>query len=107
VTVQIDLQHSAFERARREVMEAHDGLRRGRDSLSRRAEGLLSGGWTGVAAGQYARAWSEWEHGAERVLGSLLHLSAAMETARARLSASDAEASARASYLEVRLQEQP
>ena len=83
-----------------------DGLRRGATTLARGA-GDLFGGWRGVAAGQYARAWQEWEEGVDRVLLALLSLTGAMDVARAGLAASDEEAAGRASRLGGRLEEQP
>lgn len=103
MSVRIGLDGDAFGRARGEVVAAHHDLERGAASLWQGARDLL-GGWRGVAAGQYARAWAEWEDGTARVLRSLLDLSGAMEVARGRLGGSDAEAAARASYLRSRLE---
>jgi uncharacterized protein YukE len=106
VAVRIGLDDGAFVRARQEIAASHDGLRRGAMSLCRSAGELLEG-WRGVAAGQYARAWEEWEQGTGRVLASLLDLTRAMDLARAELEASDDEAAGRAAYLRARLEARP
>ena len=92
MTVEIQLQEGAFAWARREVVEAHDELRRGRDALREDARELMAAGWRGVAADQYADAWTDWEEAAELVLRSLLELGEAMRVAHGGLSMSDSEA---------------
>lgn len=103
VSVSMGLDDQAFGRARGEVMAAHDVLRRGASSLTRSARDLLGDGWRGVAAGQVARAWDEWEEGVQDILGSLIDLVAAMDTARGGLLSSDGEAAGRATAVRVRL----
>jgi uncharacterized protein YukE len=105
VTAEINLQDDAFDRARQDVVETHDDVRRRRDALSQAARGLLADGWRGVAADQYADAWEEWERGAELVLRGLLDLTAAMNVAHGELSASDTQAGLGAAYLRARLGE--
>jgi uncharacterized protein YukE len=105
VTGEINLQDRAFDRARQDVVDSHDDLRRRRDALSQAARGLLADGWRGVAADQYAEAWDEWERGAELVLRGLVDLTAAMNVAHGELATSDAEAGLGAAYLRARLGE--
>jgi WXG100 family type VII secretion target len=107
VTGEISLQDSAFVRARRDVVDTHDSLRHRRAGLSDEAPALVADGWRGAAADQYARAWADWEQGAELVLRSLNDLTRAMEAAHEVLSASDAEAALRAGCLRGRLEGRP
>jgi uncharacterized protein YukE len=107
VGVQIEWQRPAFEQARRDVMDTHDALRRTRATLARETAELFVGGWSGPAAGQYERAWSEWEHGVESVLGSLLGLVEAMDDATDRLVGADWSVAGQAGQLSRRLGELP
>ncbi|HEX3930885.1 MAG TPA: WXG100 family type VII secretion target [Nocardioides sp.] len=93
----------AFERARRDVVEAHDAVERGRRALSGQARELFADGWRGPAAREYARAWEEWESGAGQMVGALLALSTAMAVAGAELVGADSAVAAQSGRLHARL----
>ncbi|MGC4110882.1 MAG: WXG100 family type VII secretion target [Nocardioides sp.] len=103
MTGQIAVEGAAFERARREVVDTHEELERERARLVREAAELLDDGWQGPAATQYARAWAEWEVGADRVVDALGRLSSAMAAARVELALADTSAAAGSARLLARL----
>lgn len=103
MTGQITVWEPALAQARSEVVDIHDELAGVRSRLSRRAADLVADGWQGPAAGQYARAWDDWEQASGDVLGALLALSTAMAVAYAELVAADTSVAAAASRLSARL----
>ena len=62
---------TVLERAQVLVGRVADDLVRERRSLDGSVSGLLAGGWSGVAAEEYQRAWEEWRDGADEVLTAL------------------------------------
>jgi uncharacterized protein YukE len=98
------MEDPVFERARRQVVEAHDELERGRRALSSQARELFADGWRGPAAGEYARAWAQWESGAGQLIGALPSLAAAMGAARVELVDADSAVAAQSSRLRARLE---
>jgi WXG100 family type VII secretion target len=53
------------------VSEIADDLNREKAKVQTQIDSLVSAGWSGAAADQYARAWREWVDGADRVLAAL------------------------------------
>jgi len=57
--------------ARDQVATIHDELVADQRRLRTSVDGLLGGGWRGVAAKAYAEGWEEWTTSADGVLESL------------------------------------
>lgn len=74
-----------------------------RRRLQASVESLLGAGWTGAAAEDYERGWTEWVKGADDVMTALSVMGDLLAEARASYVASDEEAAARQSQLRNRL----
>ena len=74
-----------------------------RTKLDRRVGQLMSGGWTGVAAEQYAGGWSEWREGAGSVLAALAAMGRLVGEARVELTGTDEAVGDTAGRLHQRL----
>jgi WXG100 family type VII secretion target len=85
----IALDHSAFDAALRDVRDAAAQLRHARNQASRRVEAFLSGGWTGLAAGAFIDAWSDWGRAADEVLTGLVMIGDLLDATHADLSERD------------------
>jgi WXG100 family type VII secretion target len=76
-----------------------------RRSLAGTVDGLLGGGWSGVAADEYRQAWNEWRDGADQVLAALHASSELMGQTRAAYLSGDDASVATTAPLQARLQE--
>jgi len=76
-----------------------------RRTLAGSVDGLLGGGWSGVAADEYRQAWAEWCDGADEVLAALHSSSELMGQTRAAYLSSDDASVDTTAPLDARLQE--
>jgi uncharacterized protein YukE len=100
---EIGLDDAAYRHAHDQVAAVHDELRSRGDSLSETMRSLLGGGWTGVAAEEFAQGWSDWEAGCDQVLDGLAGMHDAMASAFAELHSSDDQQGATMGLLHQRL----
>ena len=68
--VELALERQAAGRAQVEVLRIADELRAERDRVSGRVHALVTSGWAGVAADQYAAGWDDWQAGAQALVGA-------------------------------------
>ncbi|MEJ7832947.1 MAG: WXG100 family type VII secretion target [Nocardioides sp.] len=71
---QIDLTHTAFDKAKSDVREGAERLTRDRDNIDARVTGFLGSGWTGIAADSFVEAWGDWKDAAGDVLQGLVSM---------------------------------
>ena len=53
------------------IAEIAEALTREKARMQTQVDSLVTAGWVGQAADQYAQAWQEWVEGADRVLAAL------------------------------------
>jgi WXG100 family type VII secretion target len=68
---EVQAQWQGLMAARDQVATIHDELVADQRRLRGSVDGLLDGGWRGVAASAYAEGWNEWTTSADGVLESL------------------------------------
>jgi WXG100 family type VII secretion target len=101
--VELTLDTQAARRAQADVLRIGDELRHRRARVSARVADLVTQGWSGVAAAQYAEGWQEWSAGAEQLLRALTTLGDLMGSARVMLDDSDVSAAHLSTALVTRL----
>ena len=72
-----------------ELDSVAQGLRSGVSSLDNEVSSLLGSGWSGEAASAYSGVWQEWHEGTQRVVEGLARMSALLQDAASRYSATD------------------
>lgn len=95
---------AAMAHASRMVADLADDVRREHERLGGEVSGLLGGGWSGVAADQYSRAWQQWCDGMLKILAGLHTESQLIAQSQAAYESSDADATGRMQPLASRLQ---
>ena len=71
------------------VAEIAESLRTAKAQRQTQVDALVTAGWSGRAAEQYARAWQDWVEGADRVLDALHAESGLIAATRADLMRTD------------------
>ncbi len=105
--VDLALEKAAAIRAQSDVRRIAGELRAERDRVSGRVRTLVTSGWSGVAADQYADGWDDWHSGADELLRALDTIGDLMGAVRQAIEETD-DASASATQLLVsRLGEVP
>jgi WXG100 family type VII secretion target len=99
----IALDHAAFDAALGDVRTAANELQEAHDRADRNVDGLLRGGWTGIAANSFAEAWADWRQAADGVLDELLTIRELLDAAHADLSGHDLDAQAALGHATTRL----
>ena len=102
MTIAVD--HAAFVAAVRDVRDAATELQLVRDQAARQVDGLLQGGWTGLAADSFANAWSDWRQAADDVLTGLATIGDRLDATHNDLSSRDLDAHAALDPVPARLQ---
>jgi len=103
VTDEIKLDPATSQRIEGEIAAMAEALQTERGKLDHRVAHLLGGGWTGVAAEQYAAGWDEWCAGADTVLRALAAMARLVGEARVELTGTDEAVSGVAGRLHSRL----
>lgn len=64
----VKVMHAAFAKAKDDVHDAAERLRKDRSRIDKRVRGFLTAGWSGEAADAFSDAWDEWKDSAGEVL---------------------------------------
>ena len=99
----IALDHDTFRTTVADVAHRADLLGAARDRIGHEVDGLLDGGWSGVAADSFAEAWSEWRSAAGDVVDGLVAMAQLLEAVGADLTARDVDAQAALSRVADRI----
>lgn len=101
MTLQADF--AALDRASRLIEEIRRSIDDEQTALRADVDDLLAARWTGVAAGQFGGAWTQWCQGMSEILSALGLESAAIAETRARLAGTDEDAATAQRRLHDRL----
>jgi WXG100 family type VII secretion target len=105
--VELALDRQAVGRAQVGVLRIADELRGEQDRVSGRMHALVTSGWRGVAADQYAAGWADWQAGAEALMRGLGALGDLMGEVSAAIESTDQRSADASRLLVARLGDVP
>jgi WXG100 family type VII secretion target len=88
----IALDHDSFRTTVADVAHRAEVLATARDRIGQEVDGLLNGGWSGVAADSFAEAWSEWWAASGDVVDGLVAMAQLLDAVEVDLNGRDGDA---------------